>query len=259
MRALARLFLALSLLLAAGAPASADPVQLQILALYPEADATLRPNRPLYARVRYRAEAPIRIQGRGYLGGEERHGSTYASPLYLAGEGEALAWIAFAGGAIDEIRVQVHDRNWKLLAEESERVFVRWGAAGSASEAGAPAWVQTLRAEQQRALAAAARARSDDGISDAGLNLLILMIAWSVPGYALLQVYALRKFETGWRRLAKFPLWFMLPAIAVSLYALLQESNLWPIWLLLASPFAFVYLVALIFAWRRSSVRQAAL
>jgi hypothetical protein len=85
----------------------------------------------------------------------------------------------------------------------------------------------------------------------------MLAIPWSVPGYALLQVYALRKLDARWLRLAKLPLWVMAPALAVSLYALFQGSNLWPMWLLLASPFAFAYLAALLFAWRRSAPRQA--
>ncbi len=63
--------------------------------------------------------------------------------------------------------------------------------------------------------------------------------------YLPLQLYAHLKWEGRWRWFALVPLVVMLPVIGATIVGLMQASNLWPLYLIFASPFASFYLVVL--------------
>src|SRR6187399_1421781 len=68
----------------------------EILETDPGHDIELAPRAALHARVRYDSLVPIRIQARAYKGGVEQQASMMnPSPVYPAGQGEAIAWLAF--------------------------------------------------------------------------------------------------------------------------------------------------------------------
>ena len=67
-----------------------------------------------------------------------------------------------------------------------------------------------------------------------------------VPGYFVLQPLTLLRFKGGWRTAAMVPLIGAAPTIVWSLYALSQDSNLWPITFIFFAPVGSFYLIALI-------------
>ena len=77
-----------------------------------------------------------------------------------------------------------------------------------------------------------------------------------VPGYFVLQPWALMKFSGGWWRAAWVPLLGAVPTIVWSLYALSQDSNLWPLTFIFFAPVGFIYL-AILALIRRASLRSA--
>src|SRR5690242_756629 len=83
----------------AGGPAAAGAPQvtLEILETDPQGPAVLHASDDVYVRVRYRADAPVRIWVRPYLHGAPAAAMTGGSPVYPAGEGEAFGWFSFAG------------------------------------------------------------------------------------------------------------------------------------------------------------------
>ncbi len=72
--------------------------------------------------------------------------------------------------------------------------------------------------------------------------------------YIPLQIYTLMKWDGRWRWLALAPLLVMIPVIAVTAVMIAQNSNLAPIYMFFASPFATVYLVVLMLLRGRPSL-----
>ncbi len=68
---------------------------------------------------------------------------------------------------------------------------------------------------------------------------------FSAVAYIPLQIYTLMKWDGRWRWLALAPLVVMIPVIAATAVMIAQNSNLAPIYMFFASPFATVYLVVL--------------
>ncbi len=66
-----------------------------------------------------------------------------------------------------------------------------------------------------------------------------------VPGYLVLQPWVLIRFRGGWRTAALVPLLGAVPTIVWSLYALSQDSNLWPLTFIFFAPVGSLYLVVL--------------
>jgi hypothetical protein len=74
----------------------------------------------------------------------------------------------------------------------------------------------------------------------------ILEEAWLVlvPAYFFLQYFTVSRYRGGWRIAALVPLVVMVPIVGQAILAFLAGSNLWPLLLILVSPIAFLYLVA---------------
>lgn len=66
--------------------------------------------------------------------------------------------------------------------------------------------------------------------------------------YVGMQLFALLLLHGRLFRLALWPIPAMLLIVVVTYLGYVAQSNLWPIWLILASPVALVYLVALCLA-----------
>jgi hypothetical protein len=76
-----------------------------------------------------------------------------------------------------------------------------------------------------------------------------LLIMLALPGYVVLQVWTVRAYRGGWRLAALVPLIVTIPLLAYSAVAFAGGSNLWPLLLILAAPFACTYL-AIVMATR---------
>lgn len=79
------------------------------------------------------------------------------------------------------------------------------------------------------------------------MELLDLALLFGAPAYIVLQIMGLivARFE-GWRIPFALPLLFSVPIVAWCLYALTQESNLWPLPFILFAPLGAGYLLVVL-------------
>jgi len=75
------------------------------------------------------------------------------------------------------------------------------------------------------------------GWANAVSPLIGLAAMLSVPGYFVLQPWALMTLERKWRIAVAAPLAFAVPAALWCLYAFSNQSNLWPLVFTLFAPF----------------------
>ena len=244
------------MLVAWGVPAVAEIPSVRVVATDPPERAELPIGVPLSVHIAYVSSEPVRFRVVGLLGGTPPTAGPRSNPapLYPPGSGEAIAWIEHTAPAlIDEIRVEVSDRNWKLLASHTQPLEIEWHGGGRAP---APAaWVGPLNEEQQELTRAALVAAHQGGD---GWMALLVAAAWSIPAYFVLQALLWWRWRGGWRRLALVPLWGTVPITAYTVIALLQGSNLWPLVMLFTLPWAFLYLLVLVTLKRVRGRRQGA-
>jgi hypothetical protein len=81
--------------------------------------------------------------------------------------------------------------------------------------------------------------------ADAALGVFGGVIMLTVPIYFILQVWLPLRWAGGWRVAALLPLVVIAPAAVWSGYALADNSNLWPVPVILPSPLCFLYLLIL--------------
>jgi hypothetical protein len=173
-----------------------------------------------------------------------------SATVYPAGRGEAMAWISFLEPTIlDGIAVEVYAADWRPLATLERSWPLQWRPGATAPPE--PAWVATARRRDQAA-ARAWQAALPPPEPQPGLDLLVLLAGWSVPGYFVLQAVLLLRWRGPWRQAAALPLLGMVPLLAYTLFALLAGSNLWPLMLIFLTPLALLYLLVLVVArWLR--------
>ena len=97
-------------------------ISFRIVETDPSSRMTLGARQPFYLRIAYKTDVPVRFRAQGYSQGAliERGASYNPAPVYPAGDGEAVAWLAFGGEVrIDEIRVTAHDERWREVAIEA--------------------------------------------------------------------------------------------------------------------------------------------
>ena len=77
------------------------------------------------------------------------------------------------------------------------------------------------------------------------------MLILVIPLYVLVQVVILRQVRGLWRWAAAIPLVGMLPLFVLAAYEYSQQSELWPLMLILSSPIAIVWLLSIagLFYW----------
>jgi hypothetical protein len=79
------------------------------------------------------------------------------------------------------------------------------------------------------------------------LGSLIIFVGFAAAiAYVPLQVYTLMSWRGPWRIAALLPTLGMVPIIGITVIALAQESNLWPLLLIFMSPIASLYLFGLV-------------
>lgn len=211
---------------------------------------TLPAFEPLYVRISYESDGPLRFQASGWRSGlQVRDGAAFnPAPPYPPGRGEAVAWVAYdRPTAVDEVRVQVYDGNWQPLQVLDRRIDVRW-AGGRSGDRQRAAWATELSNAQQTMIRTAPRT---GGVSAIPFMLMLQLAAWSVLGYWALQIYAYMRVRDRWRKWALLPLLVTLPLLAYTLLALAAGSNLWPLLMIFVCPFVFAYLAVLLLLRRR--------
>lgn len=210
----------------------------EIVAIAP-ADDALAINDPLYIHIRYSSSEPLRFQAQASGSGAKEAGAMMnPSPAYPAGEGEAIAWIAFRQYfKPDSITLRVSSHSWKTLSEIPVVSNVFWSPGADSKPR--PEWANRLSNEQQAVTSQQLQAAHTN---DGGGDWLIFLMAWSVPGYFLLQGWVWLRWHDRWRKAGLLPLWAGVPATGHAVFALLMGSNLWPIVMLFVLPVLTVYL-----------------
>lgn len=85
-----------------------------------------------------------------------------------------------------------------------------------------------------------------------------LDLIWlTIPAYVVVQVIALMRSSSGSRMTAALPLFVMVPVFVHAAVGLMQESNLWPLLMIFASPIALLYVVVVALLPRRSRMPNA--
>ncbi len=80
-----------------------------------------------------------------------------------------------------------------------------------------------------------------------------LDLIWlTIPAYVVVQVIVLMRSSSGSRMAAALPLFVMVPVFIHAAIGLMQESNLWPLLMIFASPIALLYVVVFALLPRRS-------
>lgn len=134
------------------AQAQQPAVDIQILETDPSPGAVLHANEPMYLRLQYQADTPLRFQVMGFLNGEQREqqASLNPAPVYPAGSGEALAWISYSAKTdIDELRVIAFDGDWENIQEVPLAIEMHWSGRPSKMWRQPAEWAQQLNAQQQ--------------------------------------------------------------------------------------------------------------
>jgi hypothetical protein len=231
-----------------GASGPAMIPSVQVLESWPTSPASLASRDQVHLRIVYESTDGLRFQAMGYRAGKAMQAVMHnPSPVYAPGAGEAVVWLAYERGAeLDEVRVIVHDSGWKRILEVPVAVEFDWNAPRGAVSSPMPGWVGELNRTQQEAISASGRSHreSSDG---AGSMILWQLLFWTVPGYFPLQGFVLWRCWRRRRGAALLPLLVTVPALLISMVALIQGSNLWPIWLILVTPPCFLYLVGVLF------------
>jgi hypothetical protein len=240
--------LSLSLLAALLAPAAADDAPtVTVAATDPAAGSALGRYGALYIRFTYSSPAPIRVQARGYRDGKpvDAGASFNPAPPYPAGAGEGIAWVAYdTASFIDEVRLDVFDAAFKPVKTVILPARFAWVQMPEEGRQRAD-WAARLSSAQQQAVSTAAR-ESNSSASDIFVGGLVML---AVPGYFVLQFLTTFFWRGRWRLASLLPLIVMVPAAGHASFALAAGSNLWPILVILAAPFALLYLVVLGAAW----------
>jgi hypothetical protein len=78
-------------------------------------------------------------------------------------------------------------------------------------------------------------------------GLIILVGFGAALAYLPLQVYTVVRLRGVWRLVALLPVLLMVPIISLTAYALAQQSNLWPLYLIFGAPVGTGYLAVLLF------------
>src|SRR5215208_2086841 len=97
---------------------AAEPPTVEVADMDPPAGVKVPRSAALFVHLRYRSDAPLRAQAKGYFRGVEvKDGASWnPSPASPAGAGEAIAWISYSKPTLlDEIRVEVSDAHWQPL------------------------------------------------------------------------------------------------------------------------------------------------
>lgn len=214
----------------------------EILATDPGSPATLGRSQPFSLRIGYASSEPIVLSARPTFNGRTVPAMTGGEPHRGPGQGEILLWFAYhEAQQIDAVAVTAKTASGKVVADATVPVALGW--TGQPTSWPAPAaWVQRLRAEGEQ------RAKADyDTMMNSPLmqvmDIVVMVMMLTVPGYFILQGWLMWRLRGGWRKAAAAPLWPMGAVAVYTVYAFLDGSNIFPLVLIFTAPMAFLYLM----------------
>lgn len=201
----------------------------------------------LRLRLHYRSDTPLRFQLRpAELDACQRSAMMNTAPPYPAGEGEAYVWVAFREAcAPPALRIDVYDERWQPVMQVPLQQHYVWRGDVVATDESLPAWATQLSQAQQQATREQLQTLSDDQEQGA-VDIVIPLMGWSVLAYLVLQPLLLWRWRGGWRKVAMAPLVIALPVLLYTLFALMADSNLWPLVMLFTFPLLCLYLLVVL-------------
>lgn len=211
----------------------------------PSFSTILHKDEALFVRIQYQSEQPLRFQARGLLNGieNEKNVRYNPSPVYAQGQGDAIAWIAYdSPTSINKIRVNIYNQQWQQIGSQDLNLSINWTNHTASTPTPIADWAQTLNNIQQNSVSTAAMNTESSFFFGFLMQMMFLM----TPGYLILQIYTLRKYEGNWKKAVRIPLFVMIPLGVYTIFALMAGSNLWPLMLIFISPFSFIYLLGVI-------------
>lgn len=225
----------------------------------PKAGSVLQANEPLSVHITYQSDMPLRFETAGYSGGAKIQKSVAmnTAPSYPAGSGEAIAWLSYAEEtSIDEVRITLSDKYWKQLDTLSVPIHMTWNGITPQQWRERAPWVTQLSSAHQNMTSQAIRASASGNAGGIDMfDILIPLMAWTIPLYFFLQIYMLKKYQGAWCKAALAPLLVMAPVLAYTGIALFSKSNLWPLLMLFVTPVLALYLIGVLIC--RYFVRRA--
>lgn len=245
---------------AAGARAETSA---RVLDTHPAGDVvTLGTNQTFYVRIGYSTDEPVRIWARPWFQGREVPAGSNPSRVY-SGSGEALGWFFFMepGEQADEIRITAGDgtpSGTRLVSTHPVRIVAGGRSASAASE---PAWVVTLRSENERLQQEEFDRRMSTPPSTGETlffsGFMLAVLALGVAG-VVAPLWAMRKWRGGWRVAAAVPavmIAFVVLRILLGTAADPTSHNLWPFEILQVGILSVV-VIGILLAARRVSGAQ---
>ena len=211
----------------------------------PKSPAVLYQYEALYVLIHYKSDQPLRFQAMGKNLNKKISKELRLNPsqAYPAGEGDAIAWVAYNKGTyIDTITVTVYDEKWKPLQTKSMLISAIWQEDTTGRTHPQAPWVKELNQQQQASI------RQQDPPSIWSM-IFVQLLFFSIPIYWILQIILIFKWSGRSRKIICLPLLISIPLLVYTLYALYAlyaGSNLWPLMMLFISPFALLLLLILI-------------
>jgi len=229
-----------------GSAVSAKP-EVRVLETYPAGQSiTLPRNQDFYLRLAYASDTPVGIWINPYFRGKEVPAGTSPSPRY-SGKGEALGWFFFTnpGQRVDEIRIKAGDGGYDTPVVATYRVNVTAGSRPALDPSSPwapnePQWIGYMREESKKQLEARMNATQRDSGPAAFVFLggfMLIVLGLGIVG-AVAPIWAMRRWEGGWRLAAAAPLGLLglvILRIIVETSIDPTSHNLWPFEVLMAS------------------------
>lgn len=228
---------------------SAWSVDVELVETSPKSAEQLNQGESLYVLIRYKSDQPLCFQAIGQYQNQQikQNVKMNASLAYPAGEGNAIAWVAYYKSTkIDQLVVTVYNDNWQPIKNITLSRNVSWEKGSSIAPHQEASWVTKLNQYQQSY-------GRDEPATSFSWNIFLKLLFLMVPGYWVLQIQLLRTWKDQWRKRAAFPLIISVPLLLYTLFALFKGSNLWPLMMIFISPILFIVLLIIMFYKKQAS------
>lgn len=217
-------------------------LHVELMETSPASPAVLNQYDALYVLIHYKSERPLRFQAVGKFRDQEIKVNARLNPsqAYPEGDGQAIAWVAYEKPTeIDALMVTVYNENWQPLETKTMMLSAAWQEGNNQTPYVQAPWVKQLNQEQQASVTGPQEPLSK------WAALFFQLLYLSTPLYWILQITVLLRWSGQWRKIACLPLFISLPLLLYTLYALYQQSNLWPLMMLFITPVALLILLVI--------------
>ena len=230
-------------------------VRVNVVATDPPAEATLGRDESFYVRIEYYSDEPVSIWARPYFKGKQVNAKSNASFPH-SGSGYALGWFSLNGPLeVDEVRILIGSRSRGEFVATSYPVKIIGTGAAPETRTMQP-WVDEMRREEQIAQKQAYEKSMNEPVSvRSGILMsvfMLLMLGALIGGFAA-PVWALWKWQGGWRVAAAVPVVLMAFVVLRIVWGVSRDPtshNLWPFEILIYGVVSLVIMGGLAIARR---------